>query len=105
MSTIFKALADPTRRRILELLRRQSMTAGALAAEFPISASTMSSHFTVLRDAHLVVSEKQGKTVVYHLQLSVLEEALLGFADLLGLQHRATATAASPSVSNKEPHR
>ena len=104
MSTIFKALADPTRRRILELLRRQSMTAGALAAEFPISSSTMSSHFTVLRDAHLVVSEKQGKTVVYHLQLSVLEEALLSFADLLGLQHRATATASPPSNPNKEPH-
>ena len=78
------------------------MTAGALAAEFPISSSTMSSHFTVLRDAHLVVSEKQGKTVVYHLQLSVLEEALLSFADLLGLQHRAIATAASPSQPNKE---
>ena len=102
MSTIFKALADPTRRRILELLRRQSMTAGALAAEFPISASTMSSHFTVLRDAGLVVSEKAGKTVVYHLQLSVLEEALLGFADLLGLQHRAAARAASPSKPNKD---
>lgn len=102
MSSIFKALADPTRRRILELLRRQSMTAGALAAEFPISGSTMSSHFTVLRDAGLVVSEKQGKTVVYHLQLSVLEEALLGFADLLGLQHRATAAAASPPLPNKE---
>ena len=102
MSTIFKALADPTRRRILELLRRQSMTAGALAAEFPISGSTMSSHFTVLRDAHLVVSEKQGKTVVYHLQLSVLEEALLSFADLLGLQHRATATASSSPNPNKD---
>jgi DNA-binding transcriptional ArsR family regulator len=104
MSTIFKALADPTRRRVLELLRRQPMTAGALAAEFPISGSTMSSHFTVLRDANLVVSEKQGKTVVYHLQLSVLEEALLGFADLLGLQHRATATASSPPPANKELH-
>ena len=102
MSSIFKARADPTRRRILELLRRQSMTAGALAAEFPISGSTMSSHFTVLREAHLVVSEKQGKTVVYHLQLSVLEEALLGFADLLGLQHRAAATSSSPSSLNKE---
>lgn len=104
MSSVFKALADPTRRRILELLRRQSMTAGALAAEFPISASTMSSHFTVLRDAGLVVSEKQGKTVVYHLQLSVLEEALLGFADLLGLQHRAAASSPVPAHPDKEPH-
>ena len=104
MSTIFKALADPTRRRILELLRRQSMTAGALAAEFPISGSTMSSHFTVLREAGLVVSEKQGKTVIYHLQLSVLEEALLGFADLLGLQHRAAATSPPRAKPNKETH-
>jgi DNA-binding transcriptional ArsR family regulator len=103
MSGVFKALADPTRRRILELLRRQSMTAGALADEFPISNSTMSSHFTVLREAGLVVSEKQGKTVVYHLQLSVLEEALLGFADLLGLQHRAAASSPVPSHHDKEP--
>ena len=103
MTSVFKALADPTRRRILELLRRQSMTAGALAAECPVSGSTMSSHFTVLREAGLVVSEKQGKTVIYHLQLSVLEEALLGFADLLGLQHRAAASSAA-STPVEEPN-
>ena len=80
MSTIFKALADPTRRRVLELLKREPMSAGDLAAHFDVSKPTMSAHFAVLREANLVASEKRGKSVVYHLQMSVLEDALLAFA-------------------------
>lgn len=103
MSAVFRALADPTRRRVLQLLRNQSMTAGALAAEFPVSKPAMTAHFAVLREANLVVSERQGKFVVYHLQLSVLEEALLGFAGLMGLQPSATASPPPPLHRNKEP--
>jgi DNA-binding transcriptional ArsR family regulator len=80
VSTVFRALADPTRRRVLELLRQQPMSAGDLAAHFDLSKPTMSAHFAVLREANLVVSEKRGKSVVYQLQLSVLEDALLAFA-------------------------
>jgi DNA-binding transcriptional ArsR family regulator len=80
---VFKALADPTRRRVLELLRQQPMSAGDLAAHFEVSKPTMSAHFAVLREANLVVSEKHGKSVVYHLQMSVLEDALLAFAKAL----------------------
>jgi len=84
MSNVFKALSDPTRRRVLELLKQGPLSAGELADQFVVSKSTMSAHFAILREAGLVVSEKQGKSVVYHLQLSVLEDALLGFARLFG---------------------
>jgi DNA-binding transcriptional ArsR family regulator len=84
VSSIFKALADPTRRRVLELLKEQPMTAGELAGHFDVSKPTMSAHFAVLREANLITSEKRGKSTVYHLRLSVLEEALLGFAQTFG---------------------
>lgn len=79
MNAVFKALSDPTRRRVLELLRDRPMTAGELAEHFPVSAPTMSAHFAVLRGADLVDVQKVGKTVIYRLKLSVLEDALLGF--------------------------
>lgn len=61
------------------------MSAGDLAAHFDVSKPTMSAHFAVLREADLVVSEKRGKSVVYQLQMSVLEDALLAFAKALDL--------------------
>ena len=60
------------------------MSAGALADCFDVSKPTMSAHFAVLREAGLIVSEKQGKSVVYELQMSVLEDALLGFTQAFG---------------------
>ena len=84
MSSVFKALADPTRRRVLELLRKRPMSAGELSDHFDVSKPTMSAHFAVLREAGLIVSEKQGKSVVYEIQMSVLEDALLGFARAFG---------------------
>jgi DNA-binding transcriptional ArsR family regulator len=84
MSLIFKALSDDTRRRVLELLRKGPMSAGDLADQFHVSKPTMSAHFAVLREAGLVASEKQGTSVVYALQLSILEDALLGFARAFG---------------------
>jgi DNA-binding transcriptional ArsR family regulator len=80
MNLIFKALSDPTRRRVLELLRERPMNAGDLAAEFPVSKATMSAHFAILREADLVASEKSGREIVYRLKLSVLEEAILSFS-------------------------
>jgi DNA-binding transcriptional ArsR family regulator len=85
MNIVFKALSDPTRRQVLQLLRTQPMTAGALAEHFPFSKPTMSAHFAVLREAGLVEADKQGSTITYHLQISVLEEALLAFAESLGI--------------------
>jgi DNA-binding transcriptional ArsR family regulator len=84
MSAVFKALSDPTRRRVLELLKKRPMSAGELADQFNVSKPTMSAHFAVLREAGLVASEKHGKSVVYELQMSVLEDALLTFAQAFG---------------------
>ena len=85
MSDVFKALSDPTRRKVLELLRERPMTAGELAGHFPVSRPTMSAHFAVLREADLIESVKIGTTITYQLKLSVLEDALLGFAKLFGV--------------------
>lgn len=85
MNDIFKALADPTRRKVLELLRQRPMTAGELSGHFPVSRPTMSAHFAVLREADLIGSVKIGTTITYQLKLSVLEDALLGFAGLFGV--------------------
>jgi DNA-binding transcriptional ArsR family regulator len=87
MSDVFKALSDPTRRHVLRLLRRRPMTAGELADEFPVSKPTMSRHFAVLREAGLIAPEKDGTTITYRLCITVLEEALLGFAETLDLGH------------------
>jgi len=92
MSTVFKALSDPTRRRVLELLRERPMTAGELAAHFDVSKPTMSAHFAVLKDADLVDATKSGKSVTYRIKLSVLEDALLGFARTFGLGDDAAKT-------------
>jgi DNA-binding transcriptional ArsR family regulator len=85
MSQVFKALSDPTRRRVLQLLRKGPMSAGELSDQFDVSKPTMSAHFAVLKEADLVHAEKVGKSVIYHLKLSVLEEALLGFAHSFGI--------------------
>lgn len=73
-TSAFSALADPTRREILRLLRRGSRTAGEIAAEFHLSKPTLSHHFHVLRSAGLVRSERRGTSVVYTLQANALED-------------------------------
>lgn len=85
MSAVFKALADPTRRQVLQLLRRKPMGAGELAEHFTVSKPTMSAHFAVLVGAGLIEAEKQGRSIIYRLKMSVLEEALLDFAQAFGL--------------------
>ncbi|HEY8023845.1 MAG TPA: autorepressor SdpR family transcription factor [Burkholderiaceae bacterium] len=86
MSSIFKALADPTRRKVLQLLRQGPIGAGELADHFDVTKPTMSAHFAVLVEAGLIGAEKTGRSVIYRLKMSVLEEALLGFAQAFGLQ-------------------
>jgi ArsR family transcriptional regulator len=85
MSSVFRALSDPTRRRILELLKQQDMSAGELAEHFPLAKPTLSRHFAVLREADLIHGDKHGTTITYQLNVSVLEEALLEFMGRLGI--------------------
>jgi DNA-binding transcriptional ArsR family regulator len=99
MSGIFKALADPTRRSILQLLKARPLAAGEIAEHFDVSKPTMSAHFAVLREAGLIGSEKDGKRVVYWLNASVLEEALLAFTDAVGLD----LTRPTPAASTEAP--
>jgi len=93
MNLIFKALSDPTRRRVLQLLRERPMTAGELAGHFSIAKPTLSAHFAVLREADLVEPVKQANTITYHLKLSVLEDALLAFAESLNIGARPVTGA------------
>ena len=102
MSTVFRALADPTRRRVLELLKTGPMSAGDLAAQFGHSKPTMSAHFAVLREAGLVGSEKHGKNVIYRLQMSVLEDALLTFARAFGWEMAQRTHGVPPHPSEPE---
>lgn len=88
MNLVFKALSDPTRRRILQLLRERPMTAGEIATHFDIAKPTLSAHFAVLREADLVEGEKAGTSITYSLKLSVLEDALLSFAETVGVGTR-----------------
>jgi DNA-binding transcriptional ArsR family regulator len=85
MNLVFKALSDPTRRQILQLLRKQPMNAGELAEHFAIAKSTLSAHFAILREADLIEAHKSGTVITYMLKASVLEEALLAFAETVGV--------------------
>jgi len=97
MSNVFKALADPTRRKVLQLLQKGPMGAGELAEHFDVSKPTMSAHFAVLVAADLIQADKQGRAITYRLKMSVLEEALLGFTQAFGLQLTPNGTANTPA--------
>ena len=79
-----RALSDPTRREILQMLKRGTMSAGDLAAKFDMSAAAVSRHLVVLKEAELVRDKREGKFIYYTLNASVLEEILLWVKDLRG---------------------
>jgi DNA-binding transcriptional ArsR family regulator len=83
MNEVFRALADPTRREVLRLLRARDLTAGEIADRFPLAKSTLSGHFAVLKQAGLIVAEKRGTTIVYSLNASALEDAVGAAMELL----------------------
>lgn len=97
MNAVFKALSDPTRREILRLLRERAMTAGEIAERFRLAKPTLSGHFAVLREADLVRSEKSGTSIIYRLNLSVLEETVWLFMSGFG------ASPPEPSASDTIP--
>lgn len=82
---VFRALSDPTRRAVVRLLREEGpMSAGDIADRFDLAKSTMSGHFAVLKQAGLLVAERQGTRLVYGLSLSVFEETVDAVMELLG---------------------
>ena len=82
MNDIFKALADPTRRKILKMLREKDLTAGEIADAFNISKPSISHHLNLLKQARLVLSDKQGQNVLYSLNTTVFQDIVQFFFDL-----------------------
>lgn len=78
----FKALSDPTRRQILELLGEGDLTAGEIGAHFDMTKATLSHHLDVLREAGLVSSERYGRNVVYSLETTVLQGIIAWFYNI-----------------------
>ena len=76
MNAIFKALNDPTRREILDLLKERDLTAGEIADKFNISKPSISHHLDLLRQAGLVVSVKEGQFIYYSLNTTVMDEMI-----------------------------
>jgi DNA-binding transcriptional ArsR family regulator len=81
---VFKALADPTRREILRLLSRGEMSAGALAERFEMTKPTVSHHFSVLKEAGLIISRREGQQIIYALNTTVVEDLMTLLWDLVG---------------------
>ena len=79
-----KALSDPSRREILELLKSGRLSAGEIAEKFPVSGAAVSKHLSVLKDADLIRDTREGKFIFYELNTSVLEEVVLWLAQLKG---------------------
>ena len=79
-----KALADPTRREILNLLKQGKLSAGAITDHFDITAAAISRHLSVLKEADLIENTREGKYIFYQLNASVLEEIMLWITDLKG---------------------
>ena len=84
MDRIFKALADPTRRDILRLLGKREMTAGELAERFDMTKPTMSHHFAVLKEADLIHFRRDGQTIWYALNTTVVQDVMRWALDLAG---------------------
>ena len=79
-----KALSDPNRREILELLKSDRLSAGEIAEKFPVSGAAVSKHLSVLKEADLIRDAREGKFIYYELNTSVLEEVMLWMVALKG---------------------
>ena len=84
MQDTLQALADPTRREILNLLKQSRMSAGEISNHFSISGAAVSRHLSVLKEAGLIRDEREGKYIYYELNATVLEEILLWISELKG---------------------
>jgi DNA-binding transcriptional ArsR family regulator len=84
LQATLRALADPIRREILNLLKSGRLSAGEISDHFPVTGASISRHLSVLKDADLIRDTREGKFIFYDLNASVLEETLLWIADLKG---------------------
>ena len=84
LQSTLKALADPIRRDILNILKGGRLTAGEICEHFPVTGASISRHLSVLKEADLVRDTRQGQHIIYELNASVLEETMLWLVDLKG---------------------
>lgn len=90
MNTLFKALNDPTRRSILEMLKGADLTAGEIADAFSISKPSISHHLDLLKQANLISATREGQFIRYSLDTTVLDEALQWLLNLIDTQNNGT---------------
>ena len=83
MNDLFKALSDPSRRKIIQLLKEGDLTAGEIADHFDMAKPSISHHLNLLKQANLVLSQKQGQNIIYSLNTTTLQDALSFFFDLI----------------------
>ena len=84
LQTTLKAIADPIRREILEILKSGRMSAGDISSKFDVTDASISRHLSVLKDADLIRDKREGKFIYYEINTSVLEDIILFVADLKG---------------------
>ena len=89
LQNTLKALADPVRREILNLLRKGRMAAGEITDHFSITAAAISRHLSVLKDADLIRDQREGKFIYYEINTSVLEDVMLWITELKGEKNDA----------------
>lgn len=104
MNRVYEALAHPTRRRILALLRQRDRSAGEIADHFDISKPTLSGHLRLLREAGLVYGERRGTSIIYHLHVSLLEESLGALLDLFRIGDARPPDPVQPSSPPRHDH-
>ena len=85
MGDAFKALSDPTRRKILELLQEKSLNAGEIADYFHITKPSISHHLTILKNSGLIVDELHGQNIVYSLDMSVFQDMMKWFMNFTSM--------------------
>ena len=87
LQNTLRALADPIRREILNLLKKGRMSAGEIAGHFPVTDASISRHLSVLKDADLIRDTREGKFIFYDINVSVLEEIMLWISDLKEIEN------------------
>lgn len=83
LNNVFKALSDPTRRQIIELLRLQDMSAGDIASHFNMTKPSISHHLNMLKQADLVLAEKQGQNIIYSINVTAFQDAVSFFFNIM----------------------
>lgn len=92
MNDAFKALSDPTRRKILQLLAERDMTAGEIASCFDMTKPSVSHHLSILKNAGLVDDERRGQNIIYSLNTTIFQQLMQWFFDISGMDSKERGT-------------